>query len=264
MSLVGDQNPSDQQTSQPPKRHWKAEKPFSDLRASHCVEIFLTIALLFVGISQLCVYLRQASIMKKQAAISEQQLALSQAVERPFITISDFKVEPTYDDENKIIGWAKQVTIENSGNTPTKNMELRVGGSEANLAFPEEIYTVPRDPDSGAWPPIFQRDILGPKAKRIYASGGIADANVAQMMASNQTRLQIAFGAIRYKSSFSTNEYITKFCFFISNPIRHKDGTTTFTQESCRHWNCADDECAIDKNEWEADMANPKRPHLRQ
>jgi hypothetical protein len=44
------------------------------LKASHCVEIFLTFALLCVGGSQAYIYWRQAGIMQTQAEISDNQL----------------------------------------------------------------------------------------------------------------------------------------------------------------------------------------------
>src|SRR4029077_595291 len=85
--ISGDQSP-DQENRKPPKRYWNATEPFCDLKASHWVEIGLTLALVGVGIAQFTVYKRQASIMDEQARIAVRQVKLMEADQRPWISLN--------------------------------------------------------------------------------------------------------------------------------------------------------------------------------
>src|ERR1700719_2221947 len=77
---------------EPPPRY-RPKKPFWDMRASHWVQIILTVALIGVGVSQLWVYRRQAGIMDTQARISEQANNLTQSIQRAFVTVSEVRRE---------------------------------------------------------------------------------------------------------------------------------------------------------------------------
>lgn len=102
MSDVDDQQPSEYTKIKPPHRYWNATEPFFDFKASHWVEIALTVALLGVGGSQLYVYWRQAGIMKEQANISARQLDLMQIDERPWVTLqsTELRSSLTFKDGN--------------------------------------------------------------------------------------------------------------------------------------------------------------------
>ncbi len=91
---ISNPEPESDMSEEPHKNNRQAAKGFVDLRLSHWVEIFLTLALVFVGIEQLRAYLRQAHIMagqarimEKQTEIANNQLTESQAQERPWISI---------------------------------------------------------------------------------------------------------------------------------------------------------------------------------
>ncbi|SRR6266404_1934759 len=58
----------------PPRRRWNASEPFLDLKLSHWVEIFLTIALIVVAAFQARIYMRQAKIMSTQSIIMDNTL----------------------------------------------------------------------------------------------------------------------------------------------------------------------------------------------
>jgi hypothetical protein len=68
-----------------PPRRYQPKEPFCDMRASHWVEIILTLALFGVGISQLLVYSRQAELMATQAQIADDSNALQRAIQRASI-----------------------------------------------------------------------------------------------------------------------------------------------------------------------------------
>jgi hypothetical protein len=85
MTSFGANEPNKAPAKKPPQGDWDASTPFNDLRLSHWVQVFLTLALIGVGLSQVIVYLRQADIMNTQADISNRQLLLSGAVQRPWI-----------------------------------------------------------------------------------------------------------------------------------------------------------------------------------
>jgi hypothetical protein len=81
-------NPTDCQNDKLPKRNWEAvTKP-------HWIEIVLGIALAIIGIFQVCIYIRQADIMDRQAIIASDTNALTKSIQRAFIVISDFNLEP--------------------------------------------------------------------------------------------------------------------------------------------------------------------------
>ena len=74
MCIKGDQGPTERPQQQPTQcEHPTANRDrFWDLKASHCVEVFLTIVLIGVGLLQYRVYTRQAGIMDKQNEITVQ------------------------------------------------------------------------------------------------------------------------------------------------------------------------------------------------
>jgi hypothetical protein len=128
MSNIGDQPPTEHAKYKPPGRHWEATEPFFDLKASHWVEIFLTLALLCVGGSQAYIYWHQSGIMQTQANIATEQNRISDqaltAVQRAFIIISDFTPEATYDASKVMTGWQFNPSFENAGATGTESLSI--------------------------------------------------------------------------------------------------------------------------------------------
>src|ERR1700733_10039811 len=82
---MSDEQPQGQETQKPPKRYWEAKEQFFDLKASHWVQIVLTIVLGCIAYAQYTVYSRQAGIMDEQTNISKRQLGLTEIVQRPWI-----------------------------------------------------------------------------------------------------------------------------------------------------------------------------------
>jgi hypothetical protein len=67
------------------------------------------------------------------------------------------------------------------------------------------------------------------------------------------------FGVFHYQDWFSEGaEYRTKFCFAII-PFR-EDGKLKVSYEPRLFWNCADDECDVDKAAYDAEVLNSKTP----
>jgi hypothetical protein len=75
---MSDEQPQGQETQKPPKRYWEAKEQFFDLKASHWVQIVLTIVLGCIAYAQYTVYSRQAGIMDEQTNISKRQLGLTE------------------------------------------------------------------------------------------------------------------------------------------------------------------------------------------
>jgi hypothetical protein len=78
-----------EQSNRPPGRNCNAELPFLDLKLSHLVQIFLTLALIFVGWLQFRVYHQQAEILSNQTAITE-------SLQRAFIGVSELRYDGNY------------------------------------------------------------------------------------------------------------------------------------------------------------------------
>jgi hypothetical protein len=120
MSAIGAPEPPRTGDHKPPKRNWRAIKPFCNLKLSHCVQIFLTISLLAVAYAQYRVYTRQEGIMADQAAILRAQ-------QRGWI-----KVEIAVNDAIDLrAGWGiipLQYTLTNVGHSPVFNVRVSASG----------------------------------------------------------------------------------------------------------------------------------------
>jgi hypothetical protein len=144
-------------SAKPPRNRWQASEPFVDFKASHWVEIALTLAIVLVGLLQLGVYTRQAKIMrdqtnistaqtmvagaqveisnrqadimKNQASIADTANLLTEIAQRPFVSATGIRIDKR---PGEIVGHPGQFepylffypTLENGGNTPTKNLRI--------------------------------------------------------------------------------------------------------------------------------------------
>jgi hypothetical protein len=124
--MIINPNSSDQKDGKPPKRYWKATEPFCDLKLSHWVEIFLTLALVFVGVSQLIVYNRQASIMDEQTKISSRQLDAMEIEKRPWIRANVELKELRFTEwaGDKFINTILVFDLKNYGESPAANIVI--------------------------------------------------------------------------------------------------------------------------------------------
>jgi hypothetical protein len=136
MSPPGDQEPTADLQVKTPKRCWNTSEPFADLRLSHWVEIFFTIALLAVAICQAWVYLRQARIMDKQANISAQQAAIMQAQARPWVSASNFAIKDDLIHDPSGLQVSLTTDLKNSGQSVAQH---------AFFSFKSYLFVFPRD-----------------------------------------------------------------------------------------------------------------------
>jgi hypothetical protein len=82
---MSNEQPQAEETKKPPKGAWEAKESFFDLKASHWVQIALTVVLGCIAYAQYSVYNRQAGIMDKQAIIAERQVRLTESDQRPWV-----------------------------------------------------------------------------------------------------------------------------------------------------------------------------------
>jgi hypothetical protein len=124
MGIEGDAEPSEQSNHQP----FQGEQPsaqrerFWDLKASHWVEVFLTVVLICVGYLQYTVYTRQAGIM-------DQQTRIAQAEHRPWISANSpqFAGDLIHDATGLRIGI--EFPLKNTGHSPARNVLIDLRAS---------------------------------------------------------------------------------------------------------------------------------------
>jgi hypothetical protein len=107
---MSDHTPQREKNDKPPNRYWQPIESFWDMKASHWVEVFLTVALIFVGVSQLIVYSHQASIMRGQLGIMSVDSAIHRA-ETAAVMRSDLRINLDTD------GWHVESRWNNAGKT---------------------------------------------------------------------------------------------------------------------------------------------------
>jgi hypothetical protein len=171
-------------------------------------------------------------------------------VQRPFITAREVII-----DQNIIPGyWMFGVRFENSGSTPTSEMEFITIADRGSPTDPEEAFQNPT-PLVSKFP-----GLLGPKAQDIPigTQSGLPTKSLEEM-AKARTNYYIR-GAVHYRDLFKKSaEHVTKFCFaiipyMVGNEL--KSGV-----QRCLYWNCSDNECKKDRDRFDAAVraANPPR-----
>jgi hypothetical protein len=172
----------------------------------------------------------------------------TQAAERPFVTASGLDIN--YDG----IGyWFFRVRAQNSGNTPTRNLQYVVTTARAPTD-PEDIFRVTPDYVSKF------RGIIGPKTTLpVFGLSGLPAKTIEEMATRREN--YFVFGVFHYQDWFSNlSNHLTKFCFAA---IPYLEGDKVNVRyEPCLFWNCADDECETDKREYEKEVKR-LNPHLR-
>jgi hypothetical protein len=171
-------------------------------------------------------------------------------VQRPFITAREVIIDP-----NMIPGyWMFGVRFENSGSTPTSEMEFITVADQNSPSDPEEAFQNP-SPLVSKFP-----GLLGPKAQDIPigSQSGIL-VKTAEEMAKSRTNYNIR-GVVHYRDLFrDSDEHVTKFCFAVI-PYLERNELKSGVQR-CLYWNCADDECTKDRKRFDAAViaANPPK-----
>jgi hypothetical protein len=177
---------------------------------------------------------------------------------RPFVFAKGVTIDP-----NIVRGyWTFAIPIENSGNTPTREMDsLTISGLVAP-SDPEEVFI--RTPKSaydapGTIPQRWPGSLLGPKAQaHLLGSQTGMPAITISKMADDRQNYYIS-GVIHYRDAFAgTPEHITKFFYAI---IPFKEGTETrVNYDRCLYWNCADEDCKTDRERWDHDLKIANMP----
>lgn len=199
-----------------------------------------------------------AVLLGIQLVDARDALALSQ---RAMVVSDDLKISPATDDGHNIVYTMISETIENSGNTPTRNLQVYAGMYWEDNALYKKVPSLRRaDPDttelelSSATLP--NRWILGPKDKITLPSYLIPET-YANDMRSRALSVYILGVAYYYDTVGGTEHHKTKFCFKLSGwsgdpdntgkwGTRRVDLTTVIpviSSRPCFHNNCTDHEC---------------------
>jgi hypothetical protein len=214
--------------------------------------------LLLVCATTAGVFWQVHEMIKVYVPIQEQAEAMRESfagVQRAFVTAkqlgSDDKTMPT----NQIF----YTILENSGNTPTRNLEVFV-----DTQF--DLKEINSPPDADRLRPIFapadpvdhfearkkewspQPVVIGPKGLAQINIGGPPKSHLDKMAALRADGY--VFGVAYYDDVFKgSKRHISKFCFVVQ-PVKDSD-TTRVGYGLCQHWNCADEECETDKRRYE-------------
>jgi hypothetical protein len=155
-----------------------------------------------------------------------------------FITYIDPSTDPRW--------WQIAPVIENTGNTPTKNLRFVAGMGICAAGMPSkaaiENMLGGRDPPKDH----FAKNVIGPKAAIIGSSFNMANSQITCPWTA------VAVGIVKFEDVFD-NPHITEFCSLIRAPnIDFKNFPTgqpiSVQGISCNDHNCSDEECGPD---WE-------------
>lgn len=162
------------------------------------------------------------------------------------------------------IYWWIQPFIENTGNTQTKNMKVFVDDAfnldEVNVPPSPTRRTppfAPQDPEDAFLSKMrpsstFTRIPLGAKASTPVGGFGFL-SDYIDKMAKNRADGYV-YGVIWYDDVFLRSEqHKSKFCFVVQ-PVKKGDNPTTISYGLCRYWNCTDDECDKQKEDYDSEV----------
>lgn len=250
----------------PFERHRLKVRPARRLIHTHLVEQSESPAknfrdwatLLLVVCTTVGVFWQVHEMIKVYGPIKDQAEATREsfvAVQRPFVTAKQLNASGSNMPANQLY----EVILENTGSTPTKNLEVHVSFS-FNL---EEINSppsdnrnrplfAPTDPEptllakAHEWPPA--NLVIAPKGIARLPIGGPTISHLREM--AKRRADGYVFGVAYYNDFFSgSKRHMTKFCFVVQPVLAQEQLQTGYGL--CQHWNCADDECAIDKQRYE-------------
>jgi hypothetical protein len=207
---------------------------------------------LFTGLLAVLACLQWHTLEKTDRTLKD-TLISSDVTNRPFVFARGVTI-----DQTVMRGyWTFAIPVENSGNTPTREMESLTISSRSEPRDPDDIFA--QTPKSGYDAPgvIPQRwggSLLGPKAKThlLGSQTGLPVTTVTEMADKRQN--YYISGVIHYRDAFAgTPSHITKFCYAV---IPFKEGNETrVNYDRCLYWNCADEDCKADRARYEHDFA---------
>jgi hypothetical protein len=270
MTNLGGEEPRQHAREEPPERQRPARERFWDFKASHWVEVVLTLALVVVGALQYSVYNRQARIMETQTDISGRQLtdsetsakdsfeqtkaAVQAAIDaasaatkqariaedterrqlRPYVNIATGTLYNASVDGSAPV-WHVPLIVENNGPTQTRSGTNEVWCISSPFSTDDPMKFL----SSGKFKRFF-----GPKQSGRSGSCGYSPEIIAGA-ASNSYYLFIASKFVYYDNIDVTTPHITEFCVRLSN-FRgdfHKSEGGQMDTNICDVHNCADEEC---------------------
>jgi hypothetical protein len=198
-------------------------------------------------------------MQKVYGPIAEQAKATREsyvAIQRAFVSDVRLNLIPQAIKDGKPEYWDAKITVQNSGGTPTKDLEFVsiYARWPVSMGDPEEQFGKRLD-----WTRIVSgRITIGPHSAAeiaLPAHFGLSSANEEP----NYSFPIAAFGgAIRYRDQFAGSAiHITKYCFIV-----WVLGTTGLIHQPCPHWNCSDDDCKTDKEAYATDQKPlPESPY---
>jgi hypothetical protein len=227
----------------------------------------------------------QWSAMTESNAISRQAFTI---VQRAFVFIAGFDAVPVR-IRGELIGWAIWPKIANEGNTQALSMRYF---SSAPIEFLNAVNQpsapMPEDPDiifeqlranpvtskvslrfivSEDFQPTPMtenisstslRSFVGAKAKSHIWPVIIRPIDLEGVF-NRSLRMQIS-GTFRYRDVFEdTPEHTTKFCMEITARKSETGEITPIEGGACFHWNCTDNECKRDREEYDAEARETPR-----
>jgi len=162
----------------------------------------------------------------------------------PFVTFTGLRIDQqTLGKPGLPYVWFTAL-VQNSGNTPTKDMKYVVESGRAEPGDPEQLY---QHPTAIAFsqritlPPHFN----GPLALPI---SGIPQSAFKTMV--DEHGWYFVYGTAHYRDRFTNSkEHVSKFCFAVGANI---SDASQPAYTPCRFWNCTDDDCELDKADYEA------------
>ena len=223
---------------------------------------------------------RQAEEAKRAADAAITNNANNQAalltIQRAFLGASELQVEPVANEAPGTVDITP--LIKNSGPTPAidvsiafigprdqwvVDMDSRFGLAHARQIRPDQFNGIaskvgaPSDPDD-----IFSNETLGTMTVRHVLINAGSPINYSQLTnrigpndgidAQAGKIGRFISGSIRYTDVFNI-QHVSKYCFRIDG-IAFNNGVTTNQQSFCRHWNCIDDFCKMDKEQYLKDV----------
>jgi len=222
-----------EQTNPPDKSDKNANKSPSYFRRLIAPENLPNLILCFAGTAGVIAAIYTLRAINRQADLMENSLI---AVQRAFIFFRGMDTTGMINaSSNKVIEWHVQLQWENSGTTPSKDLEMLI-----NWQFGDKPIPIGFDfPNHAPEVPY----VLGPKAT-VFC--GPVKIPVAVLLGIQQGTVHAyIWGTARYRDVFKgTPQHVTKFCWKITGVLG--DPTTqnmTFTWAAHEEHNCADEDC---------------------
>jgi hypothetical protein len=209
------------------------------------------VSLIVAGVSLCAAFLQWGALRRADDTTRE----AFTAVQRAFVTVGDLAIAPVVGDQGKTDLWQVTPIIENSGNTPTKNLRYLFSTSIADAKYFKDAPYI-NLVCAGGIPisnlvPDFNHVVIGPKSKlptTFFNAPGVSSGTVEQVRAGNS--FVIVQGVIRYDDILSdTAHHITRSCFLFDRrqTIIKPDDPLSFSM--CSLYNCADEECEREERE---------------